>query len=296
LPTPDLNYDQLVFSGGGTRCFYFGGFMEVVSPAIDLKPERIAGVSGGAMTAAAFIARRGHEALEIMGDAFEEIKENVRLHKIDEKEGMTPHQRVYREVVSQIINKEALEAIADGPVFEVLLSHPPSTHFPTASTFPAMMIYQLELFVRSTPHMTWPARLGLTNTLVDARKAAREGRLIDLICTAAVIPPVFEVCKWDGVQCVDGGMSSKAPIPHEDAKNTLILLSRRFRNLPDDPRRTYVMPSRETPADKIDFTSRDKIEKTWALGARDGRAFLEAAGCDVPHTEADIAIKGGNRP
>jgi hypothetical protein len=39
-----------------------------------------------------------------------------------------------------------------------------------------------------------------------------------------------------------------------------------------------VTPERETPANKIDFTSREKIEKTWGAGARDGRAFLTERG------------------
>jgi predicted acylesterase/phospholipase RssA len=276
--------DQLVFSGGGTRCFWFGGFLEVVQAPLGLTPKRIAGVSGGALSAACYIAGRERKLLSVMGAAFDGLDRNIRLHKIDEQEGVTPHQRIYREVVSETLDAEAVEAIADGPIFEVLLAHPPSTNFPKLSTAPMMLAYQLELAIRSNPHMGWPELLGVRQVLADGRQAARDGRLVDLICNAAVIPPVFNVQRWDGEHVIDGGMASKAPIPHETSRRTLILLTRIYRNAPAQADgRIYVMPSRETPADKIDFTSREKIERTWELGARDARRFLDGPGARLAH-------------
>lgn len=274
----DTAFDQVVFSGGGARCFWHGGFITEVTAHLPLAPRRVSGVSGGALSGAAWIGQREERLLEVMGAAFENLDANVRLHKILEDEGVTPHQRIYREVVTEVMDAEATDAIAGGPEFEVLLAHPASTRFPKWSTFPVMAVYQLDLALRSTPHMTWPEAMGVERSLVDARQAAREGRLVDLICNAAVIPPVFNVQRWDGKHVIDGGLTSKAPIPSDPAGRTLLLLTRRFRNLPEHPQRTYVMPSQATPADKIDFTSRTKIERTWEAGRRDGRAFLAERG------------------
>ena len=272
-------FEQLVFSGGGTRCFWHGGFLDVVGPAIDLHPERIAAVSGGALSSCAFIARRERRLFEVMGGALHERESNVSLSWDEvQRNGLTPHQEMYREIVSTVLDDEAVATIAEGPAFQVLLARPPIASAPKLSTFPMMIAYELDLLTRSTPHVRGPNALGANEVLVDARKAAREGRLVDLVCSAAVIPPVFNVQHWDGRPVVDGGMACKAPMPDPDEGRTLVLLTRRFRNLPDMARRLYVQPSTSVPADKIDFTSREKIERTWAAGEDDGRAFLREHG------------------
>lgn len=274
-----LPFEQLVFSGGGTRCFWHGGFLETVRGPLGLKPERVAGVSGGALAAACFIGGRDEKLLEVMGAAFERRDYNVSTdwNEIGEN-GLTPHQQMYREVVRDTLDAEAIARVADGPAFEVLLAHPPHSGFPKLSTFPMMAAYLTDLTIRSTPHVVFPTKLGAHQQLVDARQAARDGRIVDLICNAAVIPPVFNLQGWNGRKVIDGGMTSKAPMPSDNRGRTLVLLTRKFRNLPDHRDRVYVEPSEAVPADKIDFTDRDKIVATWNAGAKDGEAFLRSFG------------------
>ena len=45
--------------------------------------------------------------------------------------------------------------------------------------------------------------------------------------------------------------------------------------MPSVEGRTYIEPSREVPADKIDFTDPAKIRRTWELGEADAHAFLD---------------------
>ena len=272
---PDLRFPQLVFSGGGTRCFWHGGFASVVAPAIHLRPKRIAAVSGGALSASAFLGDVEAKLREVMGKALAERDANVSKDWNEvQKNGLTPHQEMYREIVATVLDEEAVERIAAGPSFQVLLTHPPVDALPKLSTVPMMIAYQVDKAVRSSPHVVSSDMLGADEALVDARQAARDGKLVDLVCNAAVIPPVFNVQGWEGRPVVDGGMANKAPMPDPDRGRTLVLLTRRFRSIPDDPRRLYVQPSDTVPADKIDFTSRAKIEATWKAGEADGRAFL----------------------
>jgi len=268
-------FDQIIFSGGGTRCAWHGGFIEAVRKPLALAPKRIAGVSGGALSAAGFIGEHGRELLSIMGDGMDRVDDNLDLEG-DEPGGWTPHQAVYCQVVRNTITPETIEKVANGPEFQVLLSHPPSTDKPKWSTLPLLFTYQADLLFRSTPFMKWPEQMGLTTELIDARQAAADGKLVDLICNAAVIPPVFNIQEWAGKNVADGGLGCKAPIPEPDEGRTLILLTRRFRNLPSDPRRIFVQVSRETPADKLDFSDRQSMEKTWEMGYHDGLRFLEA--------------------
>ncbi|MGI9024564.1 MAG: patatin-like phospholipase family protein [Burkholderiaceae bacterium] len=44
-------FEQVVFAGGGNRCWWQAGWWDVVAPAISLKPRVIAGVSAAAPTA-----------------------------------------------------------------------------------------------------------------------------------------------------------------------------------------------------------------------------------------------------
>jgi hypothetical protein len=73
-------------------------------------------------------------------------------------------------------------------------------------------------------------------------------------------------------------------MPDPNEGRTLILLTRRFRHLPQSDSCLYVEPSEAVPADKIDFTNRRKIEDTWRQGASDGKAFLlrHGLGTDAP--------------
>ena len=284
MTDPSLAFRQLVFSGGGTRCFWHGGFLSVVGPAIHLRPERIAAVSGGALSSCAFIAGREEKLFEVMGTALAERGSNVSDWDELGEQGLTPHQEMYREIVSTVMDDEAIARVADGPSFQVLLAHPPLDAVPKLSTVPMMLAYEADLAIRSTPHVVAANTLGANEVVVDARRAARDGRLVDLVCNAAVIPPVFNVQQWDGRPVIDGGMTSKAPMPDPDEGRTFVLCTRRFRNVPDDPDRLYVQPSESVPADKIDFTSRAKIEATWKAGIADGHAFLADHG--LPHDEA----------
>lgn len=276
---PGLDFEQVVFSGGGTRCFWHGGFLEVVAHPLDLHPERVSAVSGGALAGACFIGRCEKKLFQVMGRKIDERRSNVSVDWDElQQNGLTPHQELYRETVEEVLDDGAIAKIADGPEFDVLLSHPPKNEVPELSTVPLMVAYEADLAIRSTPHIVWAHSLGADDTLVDARQAARDGKLHDLICNAAVIPPVFNVQGWDGRPVVDGGMTSKAPMPRNNSGRTLILLTRQFRNYPDEPDRLYVEPSEATAADKIDFTSFEKIEETWNQGRDDGEAFLSRHG------------------
>ena len=283
---PQLRFEQVTFSGGGTRCFWHGGFLSIVGPAIHLRPKRIAAVSGGALSACAFISGTEQKLFDVMGGALAARGSNVSSWNEIAQDGFTPHQRMYHEIVSEVLDEAAVRKIADGPKLQVLLAHPPLPSQPKLSTIPMMLVYQLDLAIRSTPHVLSTSAVGGNDVLVDANEAARNGRLVDLVCNAAVIPPVFNVQHWNGRPVIDGGMASKAPMPDPDRGRTLILLTRRFRNLPREANHLYVQPSEAVPADKIDFTNKQKIADTWEAGIADGHAFLAAHGRSHDHVRA----------
>lgn len=249
--------------------------MEATRKPLSLDPKRISGVSGGALSAACFIADCGQALLRNMGEAFDRTDYNFDPFNRDSQTGLTPHQEVYREVVQQTIDESAERKIADGPQFQVLLAYPPSTRFPKWSTIPLMAAYIADLKIRSNPFLKYTGWAGLTSELVDAKQAAKDGKLVDLICNAAVIPPVFNLQGWNHKNVVDGGLACKAPLPEPNEGRSLVLLTRKFRNKPVDPNLVYAEVSSSTPADKLDFTNRKELEQTWDMGREDGQAFLK---------------------
>lgn len=267
-------YEQLVCSGGGTRCCWQGGWLEAVRDDIDLTPDRISAVSGGALSAAGFITRTGRMVLDEMCRQFAALDRNFDPHEITGSSGLSPHQRIYREIVHNVFDAARQREVADGPAFQILLGHPPTETLAKFTGSAATLAYEAELHLIGSPHFNWAERFGVSSTLIDARAAAAKGKLADLICAAAVIPPVFDLPEWEGRKIIDGGMSDQAPLPDPDHGRSLILLTRNYDRLPDIDSRDYIMPDAAVPADKIDFTDPDKLRRSWDTGADAGAAFL----------------------
>ena len=280
------DFANLAFAGGGIRCFWQGGFLDVVAPTIELEPDTITAVSGGALSACAFVAGAADRLRETFREVMGRRESNVSSWDEVGENGLTPHQEMYREVVERVLGGDAVGAIAEGPALHVQLARPPSAWLPALTTAPVLTAYKLDMLVRSTPVLIGPRLMGARALHVDARQAAREGKLTDLVCSAAVIPPVFNVRRWDGGYVMDGGMIGNVmPPPKSDRDGaTLAVLTRRFRAMPGEgtvwESTVWAEPSRDVPADRIDFTDPGKIDAAWALGRRDGEAFLATRGWD----------------
>lgn len=253
-----------------------GGFMHVLGDHLPIDPARITGVSGGVCSACGFVTHRGTRVRDSFIEHFAEHDRNLPLHEpFDGEPGRSPHQLIYRDIIEKCFgDEEARRQIAEGPQLQALIARPPDHDWKRLTGTAMTLVYVADCAVRSTPHLEWAQNMGLTEELVDANQAARDHHLTDLICAAATIPPAFDPPDWEGAPAIDAGMADQAPMPEPDRGNTLILLTKTFRNLPKTKGRTYVQPSQEVPADKIDFTDPDKLRLTWDLGEEDARRFL----------------------
>ena len=274
---PDAPYDQLVFSGGGLRCFWHGGFMSVAETRLRFRPLRVTGVSGGALSAAAWIADREGWLFERFSRALRHQDRNATLPDLGETDGRSPHQRLYEAIVTDVVDADAQRRIAAGPAFQISLSTPGAAAAPAARALAAGAIYEAEQAVAPTPRPRLSAAAGLEQRLADARAAAAEGTLPALVRMAATVPPAFRAERWDDEPVFDGGMIDKAPLPDPDRGRTLVLLTRRFHHMPDDEdgRIEYVQPSEAVlSGSKLDFTDPGLLHEAWAQGRRDGAAWL----------------------
>ena len=277
-------YAQVVFSGGGLRCFWHGGWMEAAAEGgLEPAPERVTGVSGGALSAAAWLAGRETRLFERFARALRETDANVTLSDLDDDDGRSPHQRVYEAIVEDVIDGPAQAAIADGPAFQISVATTGAGGAATLKALAAGTIYQAEQALAPTPRPRASAAAGVEQRLIDARRAARDGTLADLIRMAATVPPAFRPDPWDGPETepeapiYDGGMVDKAPLPDPDRGRTLALLTKRFQALPgDDGRVDYVMPAEPVlDGSKLDFTDPGLLRQAWDQGRRDGAAWID---------------------
>ena len=278
-PWPDgrraAPYAQIVFSGGGLRCFWHGGFMASAERAMRFRPERVTGVSGGALSASAWIADAEDWLFERFSRAVAHNDSNVTVTDPLDEDGRSPHQRVYEAIVHDVLDAGAQARIAAGPAFQISVTTTEEDEGPTLRALAGGAIYQLEQVVAPTPRPRLSAVTGIEQRLIDARAAARDGTLPDLVRMAATVPPAFRPDEWDGDPLYDGGMVDKAPLPDPDRGRTLVLLTKRFRSLPSDgPRVEYVEPSEDVlSGSKLDFTDPALLREAWDLGARDGAAW-----------------------
>ena len=277
---PLAPFDQMVFSGGGLRCFWHGGWLEAVSREMRFDPARVTGSSGGALSAAAFIARREEFLFDRFVRAVASCRSNASADDLlDGEDGRSPHQRIYQAIVDDVIDEDAQSMIADGPAFQICVSTPGDSVAPTLRALIGGTVYQVEQAVASTPRPRFADLTGMKRRLIDAREAARQRCLPDLIRMAATVPPVFRADVWDHDPVYDGGMVDKAPLPEPDEGRTLVLLTKRFDSLPEDAtsgRIVYVQPSSDVlSGSKLDFSNPDLLQEAWEQGRRDGLAWLE---------------------
>lgn len=267
-------FSQVVFSGGGLRCVWQGGFLHAARDALNIAPDRISGVSGGAFTGAGFIARINSRVLDLMCEAFAQVDSNITIADLNDEHGRTPHHRIYDSIVRTALDDKAQQEVANGPQFQILLGHPPDNRSPELTGSVMQVAFEAELQIKSTPHFDWAERMGMTTSLIDANEAARNGRLADLVIAAGTVPLIFRSPEWNGKLVIDGAMADQAPMPDPDEGPTLVLLTRQYRNLPDVPDRYYVAPSSDELANQIDFTDPDKLRQTWCIGEQDGEEFV----------------------
>ena len=254
--------------------------MEAASEAgAEPAPERVTGVSGGALSAAAWIAGAESRLFERFARALRRQDSNVTLSDLGDEDGRSPHQRVYEAIVEDVIDEDAQARIADGPGFEISVSTTGAGAGATLKALTAGTIYQVEQVLAPTPRPRLSSLAGVEQRLIDARRAARDRVLPDLIRMAATVPPAFRPDDWDGEPVYDGGMVDKAPLPSPDEGPTLALLTKRFAALPCDDHVTYVQPSEPVlGGSKLDFTDPSLLREAWDQGRRDGAAWLSERG------------------
>ena len=213
-------------------------------------------------------------------------RRNLHLQNLLGPAPLFPHAGMYREVLLDGLDEQALATLAAAPPIDVLLSRPPGLAPPAAALVAGFAAYLLERRLHDGLHPTWPRAIGYSPEVVrvqdvlaahagDARAAAQA--LAGLILASSCTPPVTPFLRWAGRPVFDGGLVDNVPtfaLPPR-CKRALVLLTRRYaaEKLAPEPRLRFVQPSRPIEIAKWDYTRPDLLDETYELGRNDGERF-----------------------
>lgn len=272
-------FDAVVFAGGGTRCLWQVGFLEIASPELAIRPKVVAGVSAGAAMASMVYAGKTKECLEHFKEITGKNKKNFYPRNLFTGEPSFPHYNMYRDTILKFINESALKKLKSGHDIKILLARPPRWLGPRSGTFVGFLTYSIEKKIVFPVHSSWSMRLGFAPEVASVKECETPDDLADLILQSSCTPPFVPIMFRNGRTVLDGGLVDNVPIMALDGfrGEALLMLTRRYapEKIINIPGRTYVQPSEPIPITKWDYTSPEGLQKTYDLGRRDGERFIE---------------------
>lgn len=273
-------FDAVVFAGGGCRCFWQLGFWSAAAHRLGLVPERVGAVSAGAAMACAALTGVFEEIVEDFAARTAANAGNFLPANWLRGRPAFPHERIYRDTILAMTSERRLARLRSGPDLRVVLGRPPRRAGRLGTIVLGLLGSRLESWLGGGVHAVWGRRCGFEPELVSVRECETADDLADLLLHSACTPPALPLYLRDGRPVLDGGIVDGAPVEAvEPARRTLVLLTRQYPEhaLPRVPGRTYVQPSAPIPIETWDYASPDRVRETFALGVRDGRAFVEQA-------------------
>jgi predicted patatin/cPLA2 family phospholipase len=277
-------FDQVVFAGGGNRCWWQAGFWDVVQPEPKLRPRVITSISAGAATACMLYMNRSEWVMDYYAHVLRDNPKNAYWSNLLRGESVFPHYRIYRQALLDIYGAE-FATLQNAPEIRIGVSHLPRWLGARSAVAAGLIAYNIEKYVRKKLHPTLGQALGFHPEFVKAQECATVEDLADLILQSSCTPPFTPVMRRHGRPVLDGGMVDNVPVGALDASPGLVLVMvTRMYPRPQmfvvehgpnrDQRRVYVQPSRKVPISAWDYTSPSQMRPAYDLGRTDGEQFL----------------------
>lgn len=273
-----MHFDNIVFAGGGNRCFWQAGFWTIAASALDLKPTGIVSVSAGSAIASALFAGTFHHGFEGFKQAIAENEHNFYISNLLRKRPVFPHGNMYRNAILDAIDGRALTRLHQGPEIFILISCPPRWVSAQMALLLGMVAVGLDACNNKAIHSSMGRLIGFKPLYLSVRQCATPAELADLIIASSCVPPLTPQARRNGIAIFDGGLVNNVPsdgVP-QDRGQTLVLLTRQFLKLPSIVGQTYVQPSRPIPVGVWDYTDDAALQATFDLGRRDAEIFCSA--------------------
>lgn len=270
-------YRSLVLSGGGCRCFWQAGFLDVVLPRFTAPPRVVGAVSAGAAMACLVCTGRTREGLEVFKRAVRGNPRNAYWRNLVSGDPVFPHARLYRDTMLALLDETGLEPLHAGPEIRVTVSRPPAALGAGPSLLAAALLDQAQRLFARRLHRQYARRAGFRSEVISVRDCRTPWQVAELVLQSSCTPPFTPYYRRHGRPILDGGLIDSVPVEvlEEGDVPSLVLLTRTHREseIPRVDGRHYVWPSAPIPVSKWDYTSADRIQATFDLGVRDGERF-----------------------
>jgi predicted acylesterase/phospholipase RssA len=271
-------YDAIAFAGGGNRCYWQGGFFEAVSEKHDLKAPLMTAVSAGSFALSYSLLGIGPRVRELVIAACGPHLKNIDFKGWRAGKPMYPVGRMYLDLLRSVFDDPALNRLQSLADIQVAVARLPRGISPVVGAVLGIGAYHIEKKLFHPVHPSFGRRLGIKQEFVRVRDLKKAADLHDLIIASGGVPPFMPVTKIGDRPAFDGGLVDNVPVaplePIERAGGrTLVLLTRRYKKIPEISGRTYVQPSEPIPISQFDITNADGFRNAYALGLKDGKAF-----------------------
>jgi hypothetical protein len=276
-------FDAISFAGGGNRCYWQGGFYEALNERFDLKPALAVGASAGAFAGIYSLLGLGPRVRNSVLSTCGPHRRNFDFAGWRRGAPLCPVGPLYRALIEDVLDAAALKALKARVDFRLAVTRLPPRLPPLLGAALGISAYQLEKHLLAPVHPRFGAKLGFRSEFIAVRELAGPAALADALIASSCVPPFMPVLQIDGAPAFDGGLTDNVPvIPLGSIEaaggRSLVLLTRRYRNLPDLPGRTYVQPSRRIGVRQFDLTNPGGIRAAYELGLRDGADFARRHG------------------
>ncbi|MCP4447019.1 MAG: patatin-like phospholipase family protein [Myxococcales bacterium] len=273
-------FDGVVFAGGGCRCFWQAGFYVEAQPRLCIEPAYAAAASAGAALGTVSLAGVGSRALENFKRHAAGNSRNIYPELLLSKEPMFPHEGLFRAAILETIDAETLVTIQTGPKLRIALTRSPQSRVPSGARLAAAIVaYKLEGWARGRVHTRWASRLGYSVEWACADECEDIQELADLLLQTSCTPPFTPAFEREGRPVLDGGLTNNVPVAAlPECERILVLLTKKYHQLPESQRVTYVEPSEAIPIGGWDYSDPDALQHAYDLGRRDGERFATNRG------------------
>ena len=271
-------YDAIAFAGGGNRCYWQGGFFEAVREKHDLKAPLMTAVSAGSFALSYSLLGVGPRVREIVISACGPHLRNFDFAGWRKGKPAFPVGAMYLELLRDVLDDAALQRLQSIADIRIGIARLPRGLPPVLGAALGIGAYQIEKKVFHPVHPRFGRKLGIRQEFVSVSDLKSAAELHDLIIASGCVPPFMPVTKIGNGPAFDGGLADNVPVvplePVERAGGrTLVLLTRRYKRIPEIPGRTYVQPSEPIPISQFDITNAEGFRKAYELGLKDGKAF-----------------------
>src|SRR5690554_394186 len=183
-------FEQVVFAGGGQRCWWQAGFWDVFAPAMGLAPKVVGAVSAGAATACMVLASDSRAGLAHYREVLAGSPRNIYWGRLLRRGArMFPHEAIYREALRTLLGGASFERLRQGPEILVACARPPEWMGPRSSVAIGVLAYSLERSLVKPLHPTWGRRLGFRRHVGRVADCPDVDSLVELIIASSCTPP-----------------------------------------------------------------------------------------------------------